>query len=149
MTHVPVFAQRKGAVALLCAFLLCWKINNSITHETVSLQNHPAFYEIALNMGYTDIETEAYEVTEVKIPENFGKVYQRYNELLKNGGYDLSPYKGKKCTRYTYLIPPLNARANILVLGGKIIGGDISGITIDSIMIPLEKEYETKKKIKP
>ena len=93
-------------------------------------------------MGYTDVEKEPFEVVDVKIPENFGKVYERYNELQKEGGYDLSLYKGKKCKRYTYNIPSLNARANILVYNGNIIGGDISGITIDSIMIPVEKKFE-------
>ena len=109
------------------------------------VQRHAAFSEIVFNMGYTDVETEPFEVVEIQIPKTFGKVYQRYNELLKKGGYDLSLYKGKKCTRYTYRIPSLNARANILVCGGKIIGGDISGITIDSIMIPLDKTYEPNK----
>jgi len=102
----------------------------------------PCFSQIAYNMGYTDVETVPFEVQEITIPETFGKVYLRYNELLKKGGYDLSLYKGKQCTRYTYRIPSLNARANILVYEGKIIGGDICGITIDSIMIPIDKSYE-------
>lgn len=102
----------------------------------------PCFSSIAFNMGYTDVETVPFEVVEITIPETFGKVYLRYNELLKEGGYDLSSYKGKKCLRYTYRIPSQNARANILVYNGKIIGGDISGITIDSVMIPIDKSCE-------
>lgn len=102
------------------------------------------FYKIVQEMGYTDVETTPYETEYVSIPKDFGKVYLKYNEMLKKSGYDLSAYKGKRCVRYTYLIPSVNARANILVYNGKIIGGDICGITIDSIMIPIKRcDYET------
>ena len=89
-------------------------------------------------MGYDDVSEKPVEVVEITLPENFNAVYERYNNLLKESGYDLSPYKGKKCKRYTYLIPSQNARANIIVCDGKIIGGDISGITLDGIMIPIK-----------
>ena len=90
-------------------------------------------------MGYDDVSETPYEVVEFTIPAEFNEVYSRYNELLKTAGYDLSPYKGKLCKRYTYLIPSQNARANIIVYNGEIIGGDISSITLDGIMIPIEK----------
>lgn len=96
-----------------------------------------AFSRIVKEMGYDDVSEKPYEVVEVTIPENFNAVYEKYNAMQKEGGYDLSTYKGKKCKRYTYLIPSRNARANILVYNGKIIGGDISGITLDGIMKPL------------
>lgn len=98
------------------------------------------YWRAAYDMGYEDISKTPLEIVSITIPDEFGKVYKRYNELLRTGGYDLSLYKGKKCTRYTYLIPSLNARANILVYNNEIIGGDISGITLDGIMIPIEKE---------
>ena len=103
------------------------------------MQSAPVFSQSVKDMGYYDVSQTPAEVVEVTIPEQFNQVYERYNNLLKEGGYDLSPYKGKKCIRYTYLIPSQNARANILVYNGKIIGGDISSITIDGIMKPLEK----------
>lgn len=104
-----------------------------------------AFSDIVKEMGYTDVMETPYEVVEFTIPETFNKVYENYNNLLKESGYDLSRYKGKKCKRYTYLIPPGNIRANIIVHDGKIIGGDISGITLDGIMIPI-KSNNTKLK---
>lgn len=99
-----------------------------------------AFSQIVREMGYDDVSEKPYEVVEFTIPETFNAVYERYNNLLKESGYDLSPYKGKKCKRYTYLIPSENARANIIVYDGKIIGGDISGITIDGIMLPIKSK---------
>ena len=98
-----------------------------------------SYFEIVQQMGYTDIETKPYEITDVDIPSEFNDVYIRYNEMLKKGGYDLTSYRGKRCKRYTYLIPSENARANILVYNKKIIGGDISGITLDGIMVPIKR----------
>ena len=98
------------------------------------------FSDIVRQMGYDDVSHEPYEVVEFTVPQKFSAVYKRYNNLLKEGGYDLSDYKGKKCQRYTYLIPSHNARANIIVHNGEIIGGDISSVTIDGIMLPIKKE---------
>ena len=103
--------------------------------------NGAQFCTIVKNMGYNCLD-EPIEVCEINIPEEFNAVYLRYNELQKSGGYDLSLYRGKRCVRYTYLIPDKNARANILVYRGKIIGGDICSITLDGIMLPLQKSYE-------
>ena len=108
--------------------------------HTILPKNTGAFSDIVKEMGYTDVEETPYEVVEFTIPQTFNKVYERYNNLLKENGYDLSPYKGKRCKRYTYLIPSKNIRANIIVHNGKIIGGDISGITLDGIMIPIKKQ---------
>ncbi len=102
----------------------------------------PVFSEIVRQMGYDDVSETPYEVVEFEIPLKFNSVWENYNNLLKEKGYDLSLYKGKKCKRYTYLIPSENARANIIVLGGKIIGGDISSITLDGIMIPIKSSEE-------
>ena len=97
------------------------------------------FSRTVKEMGYDDVSETPYEVVEFTIPTQFNEVYNRYNDLLKTAGYDLSPYKGKVCKRYTSLIPSQNARANILVYNGEIIGGDISSITLGGIMIPIEK----------
>lgn len=99
----------------------------------------PAYWRVLENMGY-NASRRACEAVELTIPKEWGKVFENYNELQKQGGFDLSPYKGKRCTRYTYEIPELNARGNILVLEGKVIGGDVCSITIDGIMLPIEKD---------
>lgn len=102
----------------------------------------PVFSEIIKQMGYDDVSETPYEVVEFEIPMKFNSVWENYNNLLKEKGYDISLYKGKKCKRYTYLIPSENARANIIVSEGKIIGGDISSITLDGIMIPIKSSEE-------
>lgn len=119
--------------------ILIFVLGIALGVHTITPENTDAFSDIVKDMGYTDVEETPYEVVEFTLPETFNKVYENYNNLLKKNGYDLAPYKGKKCKRYTYLIPSENIRANIIVHNGKIIGGDISGITLDGIMIPIKK----------
>ncbi len=118
--------------------ILIFVLGIALGVHTVTPENTDVFSQIVKDMGYDDVSEKPYEVVEFTIPETFNDVYVRYNNLLKEGGYDLSAYKGKKCTRYTYLIPSADARANIIVHNGKIIGGDISGIRLDGIMIPIK-----------
>ena len=104
-----------------------------------ALVRAPAGYsDVLINMGYS-CGPEPAEVVELTIPEEWDAVYERYNALQLEGGYDLRPYKGCGCTRYTYLFEDLNARGNILVHNGVVIGGDVCSITLDGIMLPLKK----------
>ena len=106
--------------------------------RTVSEKEVPAFSRIIREMGYDDVSEKPYEVVEFTIPMEFNNVWNNYNNLLRENGYDLTPFRGKRCKRYTYLIPSENARANIIVCDGEIIGGDISSITLDGIMVPIK-----------
>lgn len=123
-------------IVMLCVF---------VSACTGKRENVAVFSQIVREMGYIDAEETPAEIVGFTIPEVFDAVYERYNALQKEGGFDLSLYKGKVCTRYTYHIPSANARANIIVHNGDIIGGDISSITIDGIMIPIQKEKAAEK----
>ena len=94
------------------------------------------------SQGYAP-SSEPVEIVEVHIPAEWDNVYNNYNALQKEGGFDLEPWKGRTCTRYTYLIPEHNARGNVLVYSGVVIGGDICSITLDGIMLPLDKKKVT------
>ena len=70
------------------------------------------------------------EEAEVKIPADFDRVMNSYNDLQKAQGLDLSEYKGKSAMRYTYEItnyPDYDGTvyANIIVYKNRVIGGDI------------------------
>lgn len=81
---------------------------------------------------------------EVVIPTEFSEVYERYNNLQKKQGYDLSAYRGETVTQYTFQVlnfteydgsPCENAEAHLLVLGGEIIGGDVCSLSISGRMV--------------
>lgn len=85
------------------------------------------------------ITPEPIEVCDVVIPSKFNSTYQNYNEIQKEQGLDLSKYREKNCKRYTYEIlnyenKPRGVRANLLVYGDNVIGGDISSIELNGFM---------------
>ena len=70
------------------------------------------------------------EVGTVTVPEEFDKVFAAYNELQKEQGLNLSKYRGKEVTRYTFRIANYQGYdgkvlANVLIYRNRVIGGDI------------------------
>ena len=66
----------------------------------------------------------------VTIPTEFDSVFVGYNDLQKLQGLDLTRYKRKNVTRYTYVVTNYpdyqgTVYANLLIYRGRIIGGDI------------------------
>lgn len=79
------------------------------------------------------------KVSDVNIPEGFGKVYEEYNALQKEAGFDLVSYRGLTIKKYTFaLSDDENLYANILIHEGKICGGDIVNPALDGYMLPLK-----------
>ena len=74
---------------------------------------------------------EVVEEESFTLPETFDRVLLGYNEIQKDQGLDLTRYRKKKVTRYTYEItnyPDYEVRvyANLIVWRGRVIAGDIS-----------------------
>lgn len=92
----------------------------SIHGETI--QDHKAF---ASALGFT-LSKNPTAIQKVRIPENFSSIYNEYNEEQKSMGFDLTPYKGKKCTLYTYRAESAGAEDDtyfeLLINSGRIIG---------------------------
>lgn len=90
------------------------------------------------------------ELTEVRIPVNFDEVYEEYNRLQLEQGFDLRPHRAHSVKQYTYLIhnyrdvgsgtPLPDIYANLLVEGGEIIGADISSGEAGSFVAVLRHE---------
>ncbi len=79
--------------------------------------------------GWETAETPL-EQTDVTVPTEFDKILKSYNEVQKQQGLDLTKYKGKTVTRYTYEIknyPGYDGKvyANVLIYKNRVIGGDI------------------------
>ena len=89
-----------------------------------------------INKFGINVSAEPIEEYTTTIPNNFDSVYTSYNAIQKAQGLDLSKYKGKKITRYTYEITnyPHNAQGepsgkvflNIIMCKNRVIGGDIA-----------------------
>ncbi len=79
------------------------------------------------------------EQTDVTVPAEFDKILKSYNEVQKQQGLDLTKYKGKTVTRYTYEIKNYpgyagKVYANILIYKNRVIGGDICSADINGFI---------------
>ncbi len=91
-----------------------------------------------------EVKPTAVEVKETKIPKEFDNVFSTYNELQKRQGLDLSDYKGKAITRYTYEITNYpdyegTVYANLIVYKNKVIGGDICTADVEGFIHGFKK----------
>ena len=93
-----------------------------------------------------EIKEECISSKVTQIPSKFDETYKNYNEIQRKAGFDLEKYKGCKMTVYSY--PVLKFRdftakdgavLNLLVIDGKIVGGDVSSVAIDGKMYPVSK----------
>lgn len=98
------------------------------------------------SLGFeTDIVEEQKDII---IPKEFNEVYTKYNEVQKQQGFDLEPYKGKAAVIYTYKILNYekgeNVVANLIVCEDKLIGADLCDPSADSgFLIALIQENGT------
>ena len=129
-----------AAAAIIAAIgLLLFFTDGEDAEPTASVAAAPAAdtndarVKFLTGLGW-DVTASPAEATEVKIPRGSDEVFDRYNELQKSQGYDLSKYAGKKIMRYVYQINNYpNAQepvyATLLVYKDRIIGGDITDTT--------------------
>lgn len=94
--------------------------------------------------GWVVDETPVEEVN-VKVPNEFDTVYIGYNELQKKQGLNLTPYKGKEITRYTYNVKNYEGYdgtvyINLLSYRGKIIGGDVCSADTSGFVSGFERK---------
>lgn len=132
------------AVLLLAAAVLAALVIFVPAYQPVAASTG---YDITASYSYTGIKTNedrigflsqfGYEVSddpietvEVTLPARFDKVYAGYGELQKAQGLDISKYRRKTLTRYTYEVKNYDGYsgrvlANILIYRGRVVGGDV------------------------
>lgn len=82
-----------------------------------------------------ETDPDAVVCKEIVIPDTFNDVYKKYNDLQLQAGFDLSEYKGRQATVYTYSLGFSSERVvNLIVCDGFIIGGDVSSVKLDGEM---------------
>ena len=90
------------------------------------------------------VDAGSVEKREVTIPSEFDKVFAGYNEMQKSQGLDLSKYKKKAVTRYTFTVTNYDGYegtvyANVLVYRNRVIGGDICSADVNGFIHGFEK----------
>lgn len=113
---------------------------SSATQKRIDGSTH-SIRENYLNSIGIEISGKDITVKQIIIPSEFSDVYNRYNELQKQAGFDLSKHKGEQVSLYTYNLPQNeDMQVHLLVSGDEIIGGDISSVKLNGKMLPLKKQ---------
>ncbi|MBR4875390.1 MAG: DUF4830 domain-containing protein [Clostridia bacterium] len=147
MIYTVKFSKKKAvAILLAMAIVIAAVILAAGQKETEPAQTTASVVKIKsdadclsyiASLGYT-VETVPVERKEVTIPIEFDEVYEEYNRIQQSCGFDLTSYRGKKVTLYTYTVTnypgQADVRCDLLVHRSKIIGGNLYTTAIDGFM---------------
>ena len=87
-----------------------------------------------------EVSAEPVQTQQVRVPEEPGEVFLRYNELQISQGYDLTQYSGKTLRRYVYTVTNYPAAdggpyyATVLVYKNEVAGGDVCSAAQNGVM---------------
>ena len=92
------------------------------------------------------VSGEPSESVTFSVPENFDRIMLSYNEIQKSQGLDITKYKNKKVTRYTYELDKwgedeVPVFINLIVYRNKVIACDISSQDPTGFVKPLVNLY--------
>lgn len=140
-----------GALTALIIFVPAYEADNysdtaaAISYEKIATnEDRIAFLG---QFGY-NVSGEPIESAQITIPDDFDRVFSGYNELQKAQGLDLSKYKGKTVTRYTYEVSNYPGHegekiyANLIVRKDRIIAGDICSADTAGFIHGFERNEE-------
>ncbi len=75
---------------------------------------------------------------QITIPQTFNHTYEAYNDLQRQAGFDLEPYRGKTADMLVYTLGGDSpACAVVLLCGGKVVGGHLTDGEYGSEDLPL------------
>ena len=96
-----------------------------INGESISLhaEDEADVERFLTSCGYSSIEFLFQ--TEVTVPKNWNDIYTEYNELQRQQGFDLVPYKGETVEEYVYFVND-TLNATVLVSEQKIIAAHVA-----------------------
>ena len=141
-------------VAVLAVGIVPGLLEEKSAPVSLILQGHKisdnnARVEYLRSYGW-EVEEEAESIEEIVIPEEFSEVFQKYNEIQKEQGFDLEKLKGQRVKRYTYIVTnypnePEHVRANLFVCKEKVVAGDICSLKVQGgFLHGLEAPKETE-----
>ena len=122
--------------ALILAVIALVMLTGRQTQTTgAAVSDNDARVNYLKSFGW-EISTAPVASGRVKIPAESSEIFDRYAQLQKVQGFDLSPYAGKTVMRYVYQITNYPGAtepvyATLLVYKDRIIGGDVTNTGAD------------------
>ena len=139
-----------GAIVavILAAVLIFGGGGETQTTGAPAVTNNDARVGFLKGFGW-EVSNSPVESSQVRIPETASEVFDRYNDLQKSQGYDLSRYAGKNVMRYVYKVnnyPDATdpVYATVLVYKNQVIGGDITDTSAGGKVQGFKKNQEKK-----
>lgn len=133
--------SRSRLILTAAAVILVWAFGATALAMTTDMATETDRNAFLKECGYET--AEEYVTDTVTIPADFNQIYQDYNALQRVSGYDLSLFRGKTVTRYTYTVlnvsPEETVLVHLLVSEGTLIGGDMMNPALDGWMKGLPK----------
>jgi len=118
------------------------------TGASVKIQTPQDCVQYLTQMGY-QLDAASCRSKKVQIPKTFDAVYETYNDLQKECGFDLSRYAGKKVDLSTWTVtnwPDGEAvLVDVLVYKDKVIGGAVYTASVEGFMYGLRPMEEQPK----
>ena len=133
-------SRKPLAAVLVLTLCLHGAKSGASSPEQTDAQGKTNESRVAFLAGFGwQVEPEPVQTQQVRVPEEPGEVFLRYNELQLSQGYDLLQYSGKELTRYVYRItnyPDENGvyYATLLVKDGQIVGADVASSAKTGVM---------------
>jgi hypothetical protein len=129
------------AAALIAIILFAGRRDSGAPRPASLVRNNDERVAFLNSLGW-EVEETVLEQQQVLIPKEFGAVYEEYNALQLQQGFDLTKYAGMDAMRYTYRLlnyPDANvsAVADIIVCQNEVIAGDVQSNALDGFMKPL------------
>jgi hypothetical protein len=103
---------------------------NDAQTTSAPVSSNDARVKFLTDFGW-EVSASPAESSQVRIPETMTEVFDRYNQLQKSQGYDLSAYAGKNVMRFVYKVNNYPGAtepvyATVLISKNRVIGGDIT-----------------------
>ncbi len=119
-------------------------VEQEVSYSYEKVKNAEDAVSFLSQFGWT-VNAEPVEVKTVTIPAEFDKVFSAYNELQKEQGLNLTKYKNKEVTRYTFTVTNYEGYdgtvyANVLVYRNRVIGGDVCSADVTGFVQGFEKQ---------
>lgn len=140
LKFIAVLLVSAAAIGALAAFMPKYELKAAaVSKEEISRKasDEDGIKEFLSAYGWE--ASELLDKADVTVPAEFDSVYESYNTLQKKQDFDLSKYKRKTVTRYTYKVDnyadyPGVVLADVIVYKNKIIGGDICSADVNGFL---------------
>ncbi|MCL2082406.1 MAG: DUF4830 domain-containing protein [Oscillospiraceae bacterium] len=144
LTRKKLSAVIGAAGALICGLILIFATGGRAQESSTDMPDGKNIKTEQSRIDYLqsygwEIDKESEISQEVIIPREFDEMFEEYNSLQKEQGFDLRRQRGKRVMRYVYTIKnhPQNREivyASVLIYKKKVVGGDVQCPAMDGFM---------------